>query len=330
MNNVITAFLGIVGRGGGSRRGPKVPATSLVGGISESPWQQARRRYFAGRMGPWGLYILVGIFIFVVIGSILLPFDFYNVPQPDEINFIGRGPAWGRPFGETGLLQLDVLTLVVNGGKTSLAIGFLSALGGISIGTFIGVISGFFGGRVDSFLMRLTDIFLMIPSLFVILFLVALFVRKALAKAVVILLLGALIVVSLSQRANISKCATRIQNEYKDGLGGPATCKFFGRQFKVEVPATVPDDSSGLSTSLTRPRPSLLRLPASPVERRGDQFVDELTRGSGVRHMVAVLERDELRLLRRDLLGRDPVQAMEAMLTAMKKFPTNAEFLASF
>ena len=85
---------------------------------------------------------------------------------------------WGRPFGETGLLQLDVLTLVVNGGKTSLAIGFLSALGGISIGTFVGVISGFFGGRVDSFLMRLTDIFLMIPSLFVILFLSAVFQGK--------------------------------------------------------------------------------------------------------------------------------------------------------
>ena len=136
------------------------------------------RRYFAGRMGPWGLYILVGIFLFVVIGSVLLPFNFYNVPQPDEINFIGRGPAWGRPFGETGLLQLDVLTLVVNGGKTSLAIGFLSVLGGISIGTFVGVISGFFGGRVDSFLMRLTDIFLMIPSLFVILFLSAVFQGK--------------------------------------------------------------------------------------------------------------------------------------------------------
>ena len=178
MSNVFTAFLGIVGRGGGPGRGRKPPATSLVGGISESPWQQARRRYFAGRMGPWGLYILIGIFLFVAVGSMLLPFDFYNVPQPDEINFIGRGPAWGRPFGETGLLQLDVLTLVVNGGKTSLAIGFLSAFGGISIGTFIGVISGFFGGRVDSFLMRLTDIFLMIPSLFVILFLSAVFQGK--------------------------------------------------------------------------------------------------------------------------------------------------------
>jgi peptide/nickel transport system permease protein len=178
MSNVITAFLGITGRGGSPRRGRKAASASLVGGISESPWQQARRRYFAGRMGPWGLYILIGIFVFVVIGSALLPFDFYKVPEPDVINFIGRGPAWGRPFGETGLLQLDVLTLVVNGGKTSLAIGFLSALGGISIGTFIGVISGFFGGRIDSFLMRLTDIFLMIPSLFVILFLSAVFQGK--------------------------------------------------------------------------------------------------------------------------------------------------------
>lgn len=178
MSNVITAFLGIGGRQREPRRGRRSPAVSLVGGVSESPWQQARRRYFAGRMGPWGLYILIFIFLFVVIGSILLPFDFYKVPEPDEINFIGRPPAWGRPFGETGQLQLDVLTLVVNGGKTSLAIGFLSALGGISIGTLIGVIAGFFGGRVDSFLMRLTDIFLMIPSLFVILFLSAVFQGK--------------------------------------------------------------------------------------------------------------------------------------------------------
>ena len=164
MSGVIRAFLGV----GGSRRGPKV---SLDGGISESPWGQARRRFFAGRMGPLGLGILVFIFLFVVIGSVVLPFDFYHVPQPDQITFVGRGPAWGRPFGETGLLQLDVLTLVVNGGKASLAIGFFTAIGSLSLGTLIGVIAGSFGGRVDSFLMRLADIFLMIPTLFVVLFL---------------------------------------------------------------------------------------------------------------------------------------------------------------
>ena len=143
--------------------------------VSESPWQQVRKRFMQTRMGPAGLAVLISIFIFVVLGSLLLPYDFYVVPQPDVINFIGRPPAWGRPFGETGMLQLDVLTLVANGGRTSLIIGFATAIGSITIGTFVGVIAGFIGGKVDSFLMRLADVFLMIPSLFVILFLARIF-----------------------------------------------------------------------------------------------------------------------------------------------------------
>ena len=117
--------------------------------VSESPWLQARKRFMQTRMGPAGLAILIGIFLFVIIGSLLLPFDFYKVPQPDEINFIGRPPAWGRPFGETGMLQLDVMTLVANGGRTSLTIGFATAIGSITIGTLVGVIAGFIGGKVD-------------------------------------------------------------------------------------------------------------------------------------------------------------------------------------
>ena len=143
--------------------------------VSESPWLQARRRFMQTRMGPAGLFILTAIFVFVVIGSFLLPYDFYVVPQPDEISFVGRPPAWGRPFGETGMLQLDVMTLVANGGRTSLIIGFATAIGSITIGTFVGVIAGFLGGKIDSFLMRLADVFLMIPSLFVILFLARIF-----------------------------------------------------------------------------------------------------------------------------------------------------------
>ena len=143
--------------------------------VSESPWLQARRRFMQTRMGPAGLFVLTAIFVFVVIGSFLLPYDFYVVPQPDEISFVGRPPAWGRPFGETGMLQLDVMTLVANGGRTSLIIGFATAIGSITIGTFVGVIAGFLGGKIDSFLMRLADVFLMIPSLFVILFLARIF-----------------------------------------------------------------------------------------------------------------------------------------------------------
>jgi hypothetical protein len=67
------------------------------------------------------------------------------------------------------------MTLVANGGRTSLIIGFATAIGSITIGTFVGVIAGFLGGKIDSFLMRLADVFLMIPSLFVILFLARIF-----------------------------------------------------------------------------------------------------------------------------------------------------------
>ncbi len=147
----------------------------MTASVSESPWAQARTRFFRARMGPLGLALLLFVFAFVIIGSILLPYDFYAVPTRDEIVFAGRPPAWGRPFGETGMLQLDVMTLVANGGRTSLFIGFVTAFGSISIGVLVGVIAGFFRGRVDAILMRIADVFLMLPSLFVILVLARIF-----------------------------------------------------------------------------------------------------------------------------------------------------------
>lgn len=152
-----------------SRKETALPA------VSESPWVQARKRFFAARMGPLGLAILGFVFLFVVVGSIVLPYNFYDVPIRDENVFAGRPPAWGRPFGETAMLQLDVMTLVANGGRTSLFIGFITAFGSISIGVLVGVVAGFFRGRVDALLMRIADVFLMLPSLFVILVLARIF-----------------------------------------------------------------------------------------------------------------------------------------------------------
>ena len=60
-----------------------------------------------------------------------------------------------------------MLTLVAHGGIGSLMIGFLSAIGGLGIGTLLGLISGYFMGAVDGFIMRITDVFLTIPTLFV-------------------------------------------------------------------------------------------------------------------------------------------------------------------
>jgi peptide/nickel transport system permease protein len=135
---------------------------------AESPWAQARRRFFAGRQGPWGLGILGFIFFLVVVGPFFAPYHVGEIPKPSEFVFLGRGPSFEHIFGETAQLQLDVFMLVVNGGRASLFIGFAAAVGSITIGTFVGIVAGYFGGRLDSFLMRLVDVFLAIPSLFVI------------------------------------------------------------------------------------------------------------------------------------------------------------------
>ena len=135
---------------------------------AESPWAQARRRFFAGRQGPWGLGILGFIFFLVVVGPFFAPYHVGEIPKPSEFVFLGRGPSFEHIFGETAQLQLDVFMLVVNGGRASLFIGFAAAVGSITIGTLVGIIAGYFGGRLDSFLMRLVDVFLAIPSLFVI------------------------------------------------------------------------------------------------------------------------------------------------------------------
>lgn len=79
--------------------------------------------------------------------------------------------------------------------------------------------------------------------------LAAVFIRKALTKAVVILVLGALMVLSLGQRANVERCAKEIRKNYETGLGGTTVCTVLGREFSVSVPTTIPteviDASSG-------------------------------------------------------------------------------------
>ena len=137
---------------------------------SESPWQQARRRFFAGRQGPVGLVVLIFVIGFSIIGSLFLTYNFYELPQPDQFVYLGRGPSFAHPFGETARTQRDVLTLVVNGARGSLTIGFVSEIGSLSIGTIMGLLSGYFGGKTDSLIMRITDVFLAIPTLFVIIF----------------------------------------------------------------------------------------------------------------------------------------------------------------
>ena len=106
----------------------------------------------------------------------------------DHLNFVAimQGPSANNPFG-TDDLGRDLAARTLYGGRISLAVGLAAMLIAISLGTLVGAIAGFFGGMVDQLLMRVTDLFLSLPSIPLILLTVYLFrdpVQRALGPEV--------------------------------------------------------------------------------------------------------------------------------------------------
>src|SRR5690606_6360973 len=94
-------------------------------------------------------------------GMPLSDFDRSFVKMMEQLDYtalMGK-PSIQHPFG-TDELGRDLLARALYGGRVSLSVGVVAMLIAITLGTFIGAMAGFFGGRVDQVLMRLTDLFL--------------------------------------------------------------------------------------------------------------------------------------------------------------------------
>jgi peptide/nickel transport system permease protein len=132
-------------------------------------WQIGWRRFKRHRLAIIGSTLFFGMVLIGVIGPFIFHYDYYTIPVPDVHVNAGRPPSIAHPFGETGRLQWDVLTLVVNGIRYSLLIGGIASAMGAIIGTIVGGVAGYFGGWTDTILMRIVDALLALPLLFVIL-----------------------------------------------------------------------------------------------------------------------------------------------------------------
>jgi peptide/nickel transport system permease protein len=152
-----------------ARRAEEAGADYEVSLKSLSQWELAWRKFRNHRLALLGAGILLVLVLAALIGPIFMPFDFASIPRPDVFVNNGRGPSLAHLFGETGGLQRDVFMLVLNGARTSLFIGFSSMLIGVLLGTFVGSIAGYMGGFMDNILMRIVDVMLSLPLLFVIL-----------------------------------------------------------------------------------------------------------------------------------------------------------------
>ena len=144
----------------------------LLSGTRARPslWREAARRFRRHRLAMVGTVILAGMVVAVLAGPLV-----YRVPI-DEIDFRAKlqGPSRAHPLGTDDLGQ-DVLARMLYGGRISLAVGVAAMLISITIGTSIGAIAGQAGGAVDHTLMRITDLFLSLPQLPLLLLIVYLF-----------------------------------------------------------------------------------------------------------------------------------------------------------
>ena len=141
-----------------------------------SLWREATRRFTKHRLAMIGIVILATMVVAVLAGPLV-----YRVPI-DQIDFKAKlkSPSMAHPLGTDDLGQ-DLLARMLYGGRISLAVGIVSMLIAITLGVLLGATAGHLGGSVDHTLMRITDLFLSLPGLPLLLLIVYLF-RDTLKK----------------------------------------------------------------------------------------------------------------------------------------------------
>ncbi|WP_413868769.1 ABC transporter permease subunit [Albidovulum sp.] len=145
-----------------------------------SLWADARRRFFRNKAAVAGLVTLTVITLLALFGDALA------VWSNEEIDFsiMGQAAQVGQPslanghyFG-TDDLGRDLYSRTLQGTRISLMVGIVGSFIAVVVGTLYGAVAGYVGGRTDQVMMRIVDILLAIPFMFVIILLLVMFGRS--------------------------------------------------------------------------------------------------------------------------------------------------------
>lgn len=129
--------------------------------VGQSYWQVAWRRFLRHRLAMIGGTVCIALTLMAALAPWIAPHSF------EKINLQNR---WTQPglaghvFG-TDELGRDVLTRIMYAGRISLVVGYVTAVSISVVGALVGAVAGFFGGWIDSLLMRLVDMLIAIPLL---------------------------------------------------------------------------------------------------------------------------------------------------------------------
>lgn len=145
---------------------PLLPSVEDEQLVVNSPRRMAWRRFRRHRMA------LLGTILIVLIVSLVVLAPWVTSYEPNELDMRNRlqAPTWTHLMG-TDELGRDVFTRVLYGGRISLTIGIAAMVVSVSIGSLVGAVSGYIGGRVDGIIMRFVDVIISFPTLFLLIML---------------------------------------------------------------------------------------------------------------------------------------------------------------
>ncbi|MDQ2639045.1 MAG: ABC transporter permease [Pseudomonadota bacterium] len=140
-----------------------------------SLWQDAWRRLQRNRLAVIGAVVLAVIGLACVLVPWLSP---YGYEQQDLV--LGAAPPSAQHWLGTDTFGRDLLTRILYGGRISLTVGFVATFVALVIGVAWGATAGYYGGRVDSVMMRIVDILYALPFMIFVVLLTVVFGRSLL------------------------------------------------------------------------------------------------------------------------------------------------------
>ena len=171
--------------------------------------------------------VLLAILIIAVLLAPLSPYDPYKLDASQKLQGISSSHWFG-----TDEYGRDYFTRTLYGGRVSLLVGFMSMIMTVVIGTSLGVLSGYVGGKVDMFLMSFTDIFLALPSMLLMVILNT-FLKPGLPTLIVVL--------SLFSWASVARITRAETMSLKERDFVVATQNLGASNFRVIVKHIIPN-----------------------------------------------------------------------------------------
>lgn len=145
-----------------------------------SLWQDAMARFVRNKAAVVSVFVLAFITLLSFVGPLFAPWDYETIDWAT----MGNAASMGYPSIETGHyfgtddLGRDIFARTMQGTQISLTVGFLGAAVAVIVGTLYGAISGYVGGTTDNVMMRIVDLLLSVPYMFVLILLLVVFGRS--------------------------------------------------------------------------------------------------------------------------------------------------------